>query len=74
MTVHIVKGGGGGGGGRGGGQDWPILHTTKFFCCCIGQYVYIIMLLYRTSCIKPYFLRYRQLEEGEVTGRDIPLF
>ena len=57
--------------GWGGGIKMGLfLQTSKFhFCCCVAQYVYCIML-FRTLCRKPYFLRYRQLEVGGVTLYD----
>ena len=59
---------------RGGGIKMGLfLHITKFqtFCLMLVQYVHFIML-YRTLCRKPYFLRHWQLELGGITIRDIP--
>ena len=43
--------------------------SSKYSSDVLSKYVYCIVL-YRTSCRKPYFLRYRQLEVGGVTMYD----
>ena len=55
-----------------GYQNGPISAYNQvpiLFVRGIVEYVYFIVL-YRTSCRKPYFLRYRQLEVGGVTMYD----